>query len=70
MKGYIYREKTAQDNRMELVRLTKNGEEVYHSLDAAANQSIKDIFSGLDDNQLQDIVKSMKTILAIIQTTH
>lgn len=66
IKGHIYREKVVKDSRMEWIRLTKKGEEVYHSLDVAANQSVKDIFAGLDDNQLQAVVKSMKTILSIM----
>lgn len=65
-KGYICREKTMQDNRLELIRLTKNGEEVYHILDKAASRSVKEIFAGLSDNQLQEVVKSMKTILSVM----
>lgn len=66
MKGYLYRERAIKDSRIELIRLTKNGNEVYHALDTAANQSIKDIFAGLEESQLQEITKSMKTILAIM----
>lgn len=65
-KGYVYRERTAQDNRMESVKLTKKGEKVYLILDAAANQSIKDIFSGLDEKRLQEVVQSMRTVLSIM----
>lgn len=65
-EGYIYREKTMKDSRKELIRLTKNGEEVYHNLDLAAKQSVEDIFAGLEDNQLQEIVKSMKIIISIM----
>ena len=67
MKEYMYREKTMKDNRIEFVKLTKKGEEVYHTLDRAANQSVKDIFAGLDESQLQEIVKSMKTILSMMR---
>lgn len=66
IKGYISRERTMKDSRIELIRLTKNGEEVYQALDSAANQSVEDIFAGLDDNQLHQIVKSMETILSIM----
>lgn len=66
MKGYIFREKAVKDSRVELIRLTGNGEEVYHALDIAADQSVKDIFAGLEDDQLQEVVKSMKTILSIM----
>ncbi len=70
MKGYMYREKTMKDNRIEFIKLTKKGEEVYHTLDRAANQSVKDIFAGLDESQLQEIVKSMKTILSIMTNNY
>lgn len=66
MKGYIFREKAVKDSRVEWIRLTGNGEEVYHALDIAADQSVKDIFAGLKDEQLQEVVKSMKTILSIM----
>lgn len=66
MKGYIFREKAVKDSRVEWIRLTGNGEEVYHALDIAADQSVKDIFAGLEDEQLQEVVKSMKTILSIM----
>lgn len=66
MKGYIFREKAVKDSRVEWIKLTGNGEEVYHALDIAADQSVKDIFAGLEDEQLQEVVKSMKTILSIM----
>lgn len=66
MKGYIFREKAVKDSRVEWIRLTGNGEEVYHALDIAADQSVKDIFAGLEDDQIQEVVKSMKTILSIM----
>lgn len=69
MKEYIFRGKTVKDNRMEFISLTKTGEEVYHTLDVAASQSVKEIFAGLDESQLQEIVKSMKTILSIMTNT-
>ena len=65
-KGYIYREKAANDNRMEFVKLTKHGEEVYHMLNMAANRSVEEIFAGLDESRLQDIVKSMETIFSLM----
>ena len=61
-EGHIYREKAAKDNRMEFLKLTKYGEEVYHTLDSAANQSVEEIFAGLDESRLQEIVKSMEVI--------
>lgn len=63
-KEYIYREKAKNDNRVEFVRLTKHGEEVYHALDRAANQSVEEIFAGLDESRLQEVVKSMEVIFA------
>mgnify|MGYP000014197993 FL=1 len=66
MKGYIYREKTIKDSRAELISLTNNGIKVYHTLDIAANQSVKEIFAGLEENQLLEIVKSMTTISFIM----
>lgn len=57
-KEYIYREKATNDNRMEFVKLTKHGEEVYHTLNMAANQSVEEIFAGLDESRLQEIVKA------------
>lgn len=65
-KGYIYREKATNDNRMEFVKPTKHGEEVYHTLNMAANQSIEEIFAGLDESLLQEIVKSMETIFSLM----
>ena len=62
----IYREKATNDNRMEFVKLTKHGEEVYHTLNMAANQSVEEIFAGLDESRLQEIVKSMKTIFSLM----
>lgn len=65
-KGYIYREKAANDNRMEFVKLTKHGEEVYHTLNMAANRSVEEIFAGLDESRLQEIVKSMENIFSLM----
>lgn len=65
-EGYISREKSMTDCRLESIKLTKEGEEVYHTLNMAAEQSVKDIFAGLDENQLQEIVKSMNVILSIM----
>lgn len=69
-KEYIYREKATNDNRREFVKLTKHGEEVYHTLNMAANQSIEEIFAGLDESRLQEIVKSMKTIFSLITNSN
>ena len=60
-KGYI-----ANDNRMEFVKLTKHGEEVYHTLNMAANRSVEEIFAGLDESRLQEIVKSMENIFSLM----
>lgn len=65
-KEYIYREKAANDNRMEFVKLTKHGEEVYHMLNMAANRSVEEIFVGLDESRLQEIVKSMENIFSLM----
>lgn len=66
MREFVCREKATNDNRMEFVKLTKHGEEVYHTLNMAANQSIEEIFAGLDESRLQEIVKSMKTIFTLM----
>lgn len=66
MKEYIYRNRTIKDSRIELIKLTKDGEKVYYTLDKAANQSVKEIFAGMKESQLQEVVKSMKTILSIM----
>ena len=65
-KEYIYRESVAKDNRKEVIKLTKDGCKIYHVLNAAADQSVKDIFGNLEDQQLQELVKSMKIIFDIM----
>ncbi len=66
LKGYIYKEREIQDCRIDLIKLTKEGEKIYHELNTAAELSVKNIFAGLEEYQLQEIVKSMKTILGIM----
>lgn len=67
---YIYREKATNDNRMEFVRLTKHGEDIYQTLNMAANQSVEEMFVGLDESRLQEIVKSMKTISTLMTNNY
>ena len=40
-KGYICRKGTERDSRMGLINLTQKGCEIYHCLNAAANQSVE-----------------------------
>ena len=61
-KGYICRKGTERDSRMGLINLTQKGCEIYHRLNAAANQSVEEIFAHLNDNQLQKIINSMDFI--------
>ena len=61
-KGYICRKGTERDNRMGLINLTEKGCEIYHHLDVAANQSVKEIFAHLNDYQLQGLINSMDSI--------
>lgn len=67
---YIYREKATNDNRMEFVRLTKHGEDIYQTLNMAANQSVEEMFVGLDESRLQEIVKSMETISTLMTNNY
>lgn len=67
---YIYREKATNDNRMEFVRLTKHGEDIYQTLNMAANQSVEEMFAGLDESRLQEIVKSMETISTLMTNNY
>ena len=72
-KGYICRKATEKDNRMGLINLTEKGCEIYHHLNAAANQSVEDTFTHLSDNQLQKIIDSMDFIYNTInemETNH
>jgi putative acetyltransferase len=66
-KGYVYKKGVVKDNRMEVIKLTKEGCDIYHVLNAAADQSIKDIFVNLEDGELQELVKSMEAILNIMK---
>ncbi|WP_300702835.1 helix-turn-helix domain-containing GNAT family N-acetyltransferase [Bacteroides sp.] len=61
-KGYIFRKGTEKDNRMGLINLTEKGCEIYHHLNAAANQSVEETFMHLNDNQLQELINSMNFI--------
>lgn len=61
-KGYIYRKGTERDNRIGLINLTEKGCEIYHHLDAAANQSVEETFIHLNDNQLKEVINSMDCI--------
>ncbi|WP_297900433.1 helix-turn-helix domain-containing GNAT family N-acetyltransferase [uncultured Parabacteroides sp.] len=65
-KGYIYRKGTERDNRMGLINLTEKGCEIYHHLDATANQSVEEIFAHLNNAQLQDLINSMDSIYNIM----
>ena len=65
-KGYIHRKGTEKDSRMCLINLTERGCEIYHHLNAAANQSVEDIFAHLNDYQLQKLINSMDSICNIV----
>lgn len=64
-KGYIDRKGTKRDNRMGLINLTEKGCEIYHHLNATANQSVEETFARLNDNQLQKLINSMNFIYNI-----
>lgn len=66
IKEYIYWERAEKGCRMELIKLTKKGEDICHTLDLAVNRSMRNIFARMDDSQLQDLVKSMTTVLSIM----
>jgi putative acetyltransferase len=51
---------------MGLINLTEKGCEIYHHLNASANQSVEEIFAHLNDNQLQKLINSMDYIYNII----
>lgn len=65
-KGYISRKSVEKDNRMEAIELTKDGCNIYHALNAAAGQSINDIFGNFEDSQLQALIKNMENIIFIM----
>lgn len=65
-KGYVSRKSMRKDNRIEFITLTTNGYEIYRVLNAAANQSVTDIFGKLEDYQTQELVKNMEAIIDIM----
>lgn len=65
-KGYVIRKSVGKDNRIDSIVLTKDGYEIYNALNAAANQSVTDIFGNLEDCEIQELVKNMETILHIM----
>lgn len=65
-KGYVSRKSMRKDNRIEFITLTTNGYEIYRVLNAAANQSVTDIFGKLEDYQIQELVKNMEAIIDIM----
>lgn len=65
-KGYVSRKSMKKDNRIEFITLTTDGYEIYRVLNAAANQSVTDIFGKLEDYQIQELVKNMEAIIDIM----
>lgn len=65
-KGYVSRKSMKKDNRIEFITLTTDGYEIYRVLNAAANQSVTDIFGKLEDYQTQELVKNMEAIIDIM----
>lgn len=65
-KGYVSRKSVKKDNRIEFIILTTDGYEIYRVLNAAANQSVTDIFGKLEDYQIQELVKNMEAIIDIM----
>lgn len=65
-KGYVFRKSMKKDNRIEFITLTTDGYEIYRVLNAAANQSVTDIFGKLEDYQIQELVKNMEAIIDIM----
>lgn len=68
-KGYIHRQGVERDSRMGLINLTEKGCEIYHHLNAVANQSVEETFIHLNDYQLQGLINSMDFICNTINGT-
>lgn len=60
--GYVSRERSDQDRRVVLSRITNAGSELVAPLDARVDTLHGQIFGGLADNELQDLGRRLRSL--------
>lgn len=65
---YIARNISADDHRCEHLTLTEIGIDAFHEIDATANNSVDEMCSGLNEDQLSEMVDCMDRIHAILNS--
>jgi DNA-binding MarR family transcriptional regulator/GNAT superfamily N-acetyltransferase len=67
--GLLTRERSAEDGRRQVVRLTQRGRVVYSTLDARSAEENRKLLEALTDEDRARLVRSMTTIQAILEDT-
>jgi DNA-binding MarR family transcriptional regulator/GNAT superfamily N-acetyltransferase len=64
--GIVVRERSTSDARRQVIRLTDEGFQAFALLDRRSAEQVRDLLSGLSDDQQHRLVGAMKTIEAIL----
>lgn len=60
--GLLYKERSEQDGRQRILKLTANGKKAFSLLNERSNNEVVELFQGLSDGEQQQLIHSMQTI--------
>lgn len=61
-KQYILKKNSEEDSRVTMMELTEKGHELYQRLNAAAERSVEEMFAGIPEKNLQELIRNMNAI--------
>lgn len=61
-QGYVCRSASDTDGRRDIISLTDSGIVIYHELNASADRSVEDIYGGLTEERMKEMIAHMDAI--------